>query len=62
MKIPSVRNLREAVKYVIQNNSNEGYPPNDFRRKTSCPDRELLRSCLDLLYSSNAINKAYKAL
>jgi hypothetical protein len=62
MNVPSVINLREAVRYVIENNTNEGYPPNYFRRKTSCPDRELLRSCLDLLYNPNSINAVYKSL
>lgn len=60
--IPTVNSLREAVKYVIKNNTDAGYRPSYFIQDTSCSDRELPGRCIKLIHSLNALNAIYRAL
>ena len=60
--IPNVNSLREAVQYVIKNNSDAGYRPTYFIQDTSCPDRELPWRCIKLIHSQNALISVYSAL
>ncbi len=60
--IPKVNNLREAVQFVIKNNTDIGYSPTYFIRETSCSDRALPGQCIKLVHSPNALNAVYMAL
>ena len=62
MKIPDLSNLREAVKAIINQNTELGYTPTRFIGVVSVKDSSLSGICSNLLSSPKAIEAMEKAV